>query len=306
MPTRRTLTLLDAPSNLGLSPPVPGSAPGASKLAGALRDQRLLERLGAVDAGVVTPPRYLPDLEPGPRTRNHDAVATYSVALAGRVGRIIDDGGFPVVLGGDCSILLGPALALRRRGRYGLAYVDGHGDFRHPGNTSELSAAAGEDLALVTGRGPGDLTNIDGLSPYVHDNDVMVLGIRDADGWTRDLDAEGIALVPSSRVTGRGTEVARAALRHFDRPELSGYWLHFDVDVLDAELMPAVDSPEPLGLDWTDVEDLLTPLVNGNGAVGMQVTIFDPDLDPDGQLAASLADLLVNVLAGVTAQAGAA
>src|SRR5690606_4501636 len=153
MPTRRTLTLLDAPSNLGLSPPVPGSAPGASKLAGALRDQRLLERLGAVDAGVVPPPRYRPDLEPGPRTRNHDAVATYSVALAGRVGRIIDDGGFPVVLGGDCSILLGPALALRRRGRYGRAYVGGHSNFRHHRNTSDMTVAAGKQLAPVTERG---------------------------------------------------------------------------------------------------------------------------------------------------------
>src|SRR5690606_8561164 len=122
MATQRELTLLDAPSNLGLSPPVPGSAPGASKLAGALRDRRILERLGAVDAGVVTPPRYLPDLERGSRTRNHAGIATNTVNLADRVGQIIGAGGFPLLHGGDCSILLGPALALRRRGRYGLAY----------------------------------------------------------------------------------------------------------------------------------------------------------------------------------------
>jgi arginase len=51
-----TTTLLDAPSNLGLRPPAPGASPGVYKLAGALRDQRLLERLGASEGGVVVPP----------------------------------------------------------------------------------------------------------------------------------------------------------------------------------------------------------------------------------------------------------
>ena len=81
------------------------------------------------------------------------------------------------MLGGDCSILLGPMLALRRRGRYGLAYLDGHLDFRHPGNAPELDAVAGEDLALVTGRG-GALAELEGLRPLVRDADVVAIGPR--------------------------------------------------------------------------------------------------------------------------------
>lgn len=306
MSSTRRLTLLDAPSNLGLSPPAQGVVPGVSKLAGALRDQRLLDRLGALDAGVVTPPRYLPDHQPGLRTRNHDALAEYTPRLAARIDRIIDDGGFPLVLGGDCSILLGSALALRRRGRFGLAYVDGHGDFRHPGNADSLGAAAGEDLAIVAGRGPVELADIDGLHPYVDDDDVIVLGIRDDDGWRKDLDDAGIALVPASRCHGRGGEAARTALKHFDRPGIEGFWLHLDVDVLDETLMPAVDSPEPDGLDWDDLADLITPLTNNESIAGMQITIFDPDLDPDGALAASLANFLVTALSGAHAPAGVA
>ena len=38
-------------------------------------------------------------------------------------------------------------------GRIGLVFIDGHSDFRHPGNAPYVGAAAGEDLALVTGRG---------------------------------------------------------------------------------------------------------------------------------------------------------
>ncbi len=83
--------VLDAPSNLGLRPPAPGVVPGVYNLAGALRDQELLARLGAQDGGVVTPPRYLPDWD-GHTTRNAPAIAAYSQRLADRVGLIIGAG----------------------------------------------------------------------------------------------------------------------------------------------------------------------------------------------------------------------
>ena len=112
-----------------------------------------MARLGANDGGRVQPPPYTPDHD-ATGTRNGLAIADYAVRLADRLGELLDAGGFPLLLGGDCSILLGPMLTLRRRGRYGLAFIDGHLDFRHPGNSSRLSAVAGEDLAVVTGRGP--------------------------------------------------------------------------------------------------------------------------------------------------------
>jgi hypothetical protein len=52
--------------------------------------------------------------------------------LADQIEAILDNGEFPVVLGGDCSLLLGTALALRRRGRYGVLYIDGDADFYRP------------------------------------------------------------------------------------------------------------------------------------------------------------------------------
>jgi arginase len=278
----REYVLLDAPSNLGLRPPANGVVPGVYKLAGALRDQRLLERLGARDAGVVTPPRYVPDWAPPGPPRNEEAIQRYSLLLADRVGAILDGGGFPVVLGGDCSILLGNALALRRRGRYGLVFVDAHSDFRHPGNAAAVGAVAGEDLALVTGRG-GALAHLDG-GPSFRDEDVAALGIRDQD-YLDELRSLGIAVA-----------TAADALSRVERDELGGFWIHVDVDVLDAAVMPAVDSPEPGGPDWTEFERIVRALVQSERAVGLELTIFDPDLDEDGTLAAALADSVVAAL----------
>src|SRR5881275_2183410 len=131
----RRIAVLDAPSNLGLRPPTATSVPGCAKAPGALRDHGLIGRLAARDAGCVTPPRYDPgDWRPGDGVAHAELIAAYSRRLADRIGALIDAGEFPVVLGGDCSILLGAALAVHRRGeRIGLVYVDGHADFRHPG-----------------------------------------------------------------------------------------------------------------------------------------------------------------------------
>src|SRR4051795_6354825 len=118
-----TFTVLDAPCNLGLQPP----EPGVRRLADALRACGIVERLGALDAGGVDAPGSVSV------PVNRAALAGYTRTLADRIGALLDDGAKPLVLGGDCSILLGATLALRRRARRGLLHVDGHLDFRHPG-----------------------------------------------------------------------------------------------------------------------------------------------------------------------------
>ncbi|HEX6497716.1 MAG TPA: arginase family protein [Micromonosporaceae bacterium] len=307
----RRIAVLDAPSNLGLRPPTATSVPGCAKAPGALRDQGLIARLGARDAGCLTPPRYDPgDWRPGDGVCHAAEVASYSRKLADRIGAIIEAGEFPVVLGGDCSVLLGSSLALRRMAvrdelPYGLVYVDGHSDFRHPGNASYVGAAAGEDLALATGRGQPDLTDIEGLRPYIRDEHVVLLGIRQHDEYRLDLQAAGIAYraVPQLRAEGAGRTAQWA------REQLSdcmGYWLHVDVDVLDPAVMPAVDAPDPGGIAYAELQLLISGLVGSADCLGMELTVFDPDYDPDGEYAREVADTLVAGLAGLRGPDGAA
>jgi arginase len=298
----RRIAILDAPSNLGLRPPTASSVPGCAKAPGALRDQSLLARLRARDAGCLTPPRFDPgDWRPGDGVAHASEIAEYSRRLADRIGTIVDAGEFPVVLGGDCSILLGGMLAMRRRSvrdgmPYGLVYIDGHSDFRHPGNASYVGAAAGEDLALVTGRGQPDLTDIERLRPYVRDTDVVLLGIRPQDDYRLDLQAAGITMraVPQLRAEGAG-RTAQWARDLLD--ECVGFWVHVDVDVLDPAVMPAVDAPTAGGIAYTELELLIANLVAAPACVGLEVTVFDPDYDPDGVYARDVADTLVAGLA---------
>jgi arginase len=75
--------------------------------------------------------------------------------------------------------------------------------------------------------------------------------------------------------------------------------VHLDVDVLDPTLMPAVDSPIAGGLDFDQVAELLAPLVRHPAALGLQVTICDPSIDPDGTGAGRIVDVLERSLGAV-------
>ncbi|NMO55980.1 arginase [Actinoplanes sp. TBRC 11911] len=298
----RRIAVLDAPSNLGLRPPTVTSVPGCAKAPGALRDQGLLTKLDARDAGCLTPPRYDPgDWRPGDGVAHARQIASYSKALADRIGAILDAGEFPVILGGDCSILLGSGLAMHRLGetvggRIGLVFVDGHSDFRHPGNASYVGAAAGEDLALVTGRGQADLAAIESRRPYFRDVDVVVMGIRAQDEYRLDLQAAGIVTRPVPALRAEGA--ARSAQWAQDQlTDCVGYWVHVDVDVLDPAVMPAVDAPSPGGIAFPELELLLAGLVESPHCLGVELTVFDPDYDDDGEYAAEITSAVVAGLA---------
>ncbi|MBB5872108.1 arginase [Allocatelliglobosispora scoriae] len=297
----RRIAVLDAPTNLGLRPPTETSVPGCAKAPGALRDRGLLTRLGARDAGCLTPPRYDPgDWRPGDGVAHAVQISGYSQRLADRIGAIVDAGEFPLVLGGDCSVLLGSAVAMNRLGvevggRIGLIFVDGHSDFRHPGNAAYVGAAAGEDLALVTGRGQIELAGIEARRPYFRDTDVVVLGIREHDTYKLDLAAAGFSMrpAPALRAAGAAPTAQWAAEQLRD---CAGFWLHIDVDVLEPALMPAVDAPEPGGIAFTELEQLIHGLVSRPECLGMELTVYDPDHDPRGDYAQAIVDTVTGGL----------
>jgi arginase len=290
----KSFTIVEAPSVLGLFPK------GVETLPEALLAAGLAERLGARRAGRVEPPPYEPERDPETMLLNSRGIIEYSVALADAVGAVVGRGEFPVVLGGDCSILLGNLVALRRRGRYGLLFLDGHADFYQP-EAEPNGEAASMDLALATGRGPAVVTDIEGRCPLVRDEDVVVFGRRDA----ADAEAHGsqriedtaIAMTDLAAVRAAGIEVAAAsALERLCKTELDGVWIHLDADMLDDALLPAVDYRIPDGLSWDELAAVLRAFVSNGRAVGINVTIFNPKLDRDGSIARSFTEALARGL----------
>ena len=110
------ISIIEAPSNLGLKPPSPGKEPGVVRLPQALKQAGLYQRLQANLAGSIAPLPYSPQRDGKSHLLNPHAIHAFTVRLAESVGDVLEKGDFPLVLGGDCSILLGSLLALKKRG----------------------------------------------------------------------------------------------------------------------------------------------------------------------------------------------
>jgi arginase len=283
--------IVEAPSALGHIPEHLGVERAPEVLLGAgLADGLAVRRAGRVDAV-----GYSAERDPQTKVMNPQAISDYSRSLADAVAAVLDEGEFPVVLGGDCSVLLGTMLALRRRGRYGLLYIDGDADFYQPEVNPLRGAASASDLAFATGRGPDVVTDIEGRRPLVRDDDVVVFACRDA----ADRERRGCQPLPENllvidrdqvRCLGAGA-AAGEAVRFLTREAgpRDGFWIHLDADVFDETIMQAVDDPRPDGLAWNEVVSALSVAVRSGRAIGLQVAIYNPDIDADGSNGRGLA-----------------
>jgi arginase len=286
-----SFVMVDAPSVLGLRPTGVEDLPDALKAAG------LQAGLNAEYAGRVEPAPYNATRDPETLVLNPTGLRDYARQLAEKVTEVLQQNKFPVVLGGDCSNVIGCMLALRRMGRYGLFFVDGHADFYQP-EAEPNGEVASMDLAIVSGRGPSVLTNIDGLCPLVRDEDIVAFAYRDAEQQkefgSQDVRETAMHAFDLKRVREVGiTAAAEQGIMKLRRNSLDGIWLHLDADVLNDHIMPAVDYRLPDGLHWDELRAVLKVIMASGRAVGMNIGIFNPRLDADGSIARSLVSCLI-------------
>ncbi|MDW0172122.1 MAG: arginase family protein [Nitrososphaeraceae archaeon] len=296
MHNRREYSVIDAPSILGLRPT------GVEFLPKALRAAGLLERLNAQYCGIVAPSSpYNHSRDEETKLLNAEAIKEYSLKLAETVKRQLHKNKFPIVIGGDCNILIGNLLALRRLGRYGLFFIDGHSDFYLP-EESPTGEVADMDLAIVSGHGPDILSNLDHLKPLVKEQDIVVFGYRDsaqsAQYGCQDIKKttmiNAVELVDVKKLGLKNT--ATLGIQTLLKNELSGFWIHLDADVLDDSIMPAVDYRLPDGITFPELSNLLKLLLLSKKAMGISVTIFNPTLDKDGSITRNFVSSIVEGL----------
>jgi arginase family enzyme len=290
MGTMPSLTLIDAPIDCS------GAGRGEERAPTALRAAGLVERLNAGDAGETD--ARVRDTRRDPKTGVIGAleVRRASAAIASGVREAREAGHCPIVLGGDCTLLLGVFQALPPGS--GLWFIDGHADF-FDGESSPTGEAADMDLAILTGHGPPGLLGHGG--PLLEPTAVELLGHRPAE-LHPDVARENARLdpaihavtTPEVRDRGAGGAGADAAARLAERPT----WLHIDLDVLDEGALPAVSYPQPLGLDWDELIALVQPLAAAPNRLGVSIADFNPDRDPDGNHAARVVEALEALFSG--------
>ena len=221
---------------------------------------------------------------------------------------VLGDGRRPLVLGGDCTLLIGVAAALAHtRPDAGLLFVDGHLDC-FDGRTSPTGEGADMELAILLGVGAEPLVGFAGRTPALADDRVVVLGPAD-EAQAAELGAPDprsfapkMPIVTAEELAGDLRHAPAAG--HHPEQAADGYWLHVDLDVLSALELPAVDYPDEAGLSFQQLRDLLVPLLAAPGLLGVNVTIFNPTLDADGSSAARIVEMLRDAVSGSSQASG--
>ncbi|GAB3742248.1 arginase family protein [Microlunatus parietis] len=247
-----------------------------------------------VDVGTPSPVR-----DPSSGLLALDSLITMTAAVRRAVPQALRDGHFPLVLGGDCSLLLGTLKGVQEeRGDAGLLFVDGHED-AWPPHDSTTGETADCELGLALGH------HREGLAaalitqlPDLAADQVVALGPRDhaeLDEHRVSSLASTITMLTDEQLRGRAAEAAGDAVRGFRSAGLP-WWLHVDLDVLTTEALPAVDYRQPGGLSW---DDLLAVTTAGlaSGCIGLSLTDYNPDLDPDRHQAHKIIDYLAAAFA---------
>jgi agmatinase len=202
------------------------------------------------------------------------ALAVHTGDAAAMIDRIesvvaeqIEAGKFVVTLGGEHTVAVGAARAHAKRfpGLSVLAF-DANADFRDEYMDSPYNHAC-------------TLKRISEVAPVVQ------VGLRSAEKEEHDEIREaGLPFYQPHEFRAVGPEAIAAQLS-------DNVYVTFDLDALDSSVMSAVGTPEPGGLHWDEVSDLLATVARTRRITGFDVTELAPALGPraNSQLAAKLA-----------------
>jgi arginase len=248
-----------------------------------LRGVGLAERLaehGVADEGDLELPP--PSGERGPSgLLNERAFEGLVDTTHVHVHRVHERGRRPLLVGGDCPILLGALAALG--GERGLVMLDGHED-AWPPPLSETGEASDSELGLALGLFPENTPPpLDRWGPLLRRSNVALLGPRDREAiavaGVRSI-AEEIAFFRDDRAL---QAVAPEAVMADALSAIAAdtFWLHIDLDVLATDAFAAVDYPQPAGLGWRELDQLAATAAGDPRCQGASVVIYNPDLDPN-------------------------
>ncbi len=275
--------IIGVPMDLGASRRGTDMGPSAMRIAGLGATIRDMGYRLAREEDIAVPAMETRSSEDND-ARFKPQILSVCTTLSGRVKDIMGKGGFPLVIGGDHSIAMGTvagaASHFRDRGEsMGLLWFDAHGDMNIPG-VSLSGNIHGMPLAHLLGRGDPDLAGIQGFSPKVNPDNVVLIGIRDVDAGERRIIREsGIHVFTMREIDEHGmAKVARRAMKIVTEGT-GGFHVSFDVDGCDPSVIPGSGTLVPGGIRFREAHLLLEYCADTHKMTSMEVVELNPFLD---------------------------
>jgi arginase len=206
----------------------------------------------------------------------------------------IMSGSFPLILGGDHSLGLGSiAGASRAFKNLAVVWIDAHGDI-NTHETSESANVHGMSLAKAMGIGYPDLTDVYYKGKKVENENVFIVGARDLDKGEYDLiKKEQLHVYTAKRIHEYGiVHVVNEVLQDINARNIEAVHLSFDLDFIDAKLVPGTGTPVPEGMSIEDAKTILKMFAETKLVKSMDCVELNPLLDRNDTTADIAVDLL--------------
>jgi arginase len=291
----KKIALIGAPVSAAALKPGHERAPAVLRAAGLVA---ALQSVGyeVTDMGDCQTQISQPDDE-HPRARNIPPLVFALNDLRPRIEIAVKSGALPLIIGGDCSIVLATVAGARRYFRHvGVIYVDRSAEMNVPATTPSGNVD-GMTVSHLVGRGAPELVRFWGEPPLVREPDVVLFGTGKLDPPERlTLERSPIRRYMLEDIRRMGVTAAAEAAANRMQPGQHEFVLHFDTDAIAAEDFRASTYSESGGLTAAEVREALTIIASRGNVAAMEVTTFNPALDPDGSAAKALIEVVSAVL----------
>jgi arginase len=296
-----SIRIIGVPMDLGASRRGVDMGPSAVRYTD-LRDR--LEKLGhdVDDAPNVEVP-FREDAARGAQrgARFLGAITDVCTEVARRTRGALEDGRFPVVLGGDHALaagsIAGAAAHLHAKGqRLGALWIDAHGDLNTPA-TSRSGNVHGMPLAALLGHGDKAMVGISGDAHALRASDVALIGLRDLDVPERQhIKKWGLSAFTMRALDEKGTRNVIEEAINVAARDTAGIWVSFDMDVIDPEEAPGVGTAVPGGMTYREAHLAMEMLADSGKLVGLDLVEVNPVLDERNRTAEIACELILSAL----------
>ncbi|MDR2185818.1 MAG: arginase [Treponema sp.] len=297
------IRVIELPLDFGASRRGSDMGPSAIRLAGLRESLAEAGHICEEDfPGIPVPVQEFAE-EGNERAKFLKPIAEACGELAARVEKAVDDGVFPLILGGDHSIAIGSLAGLgaayRKRGEsWGVLWVDAHGDFNTPGTTPSGNIH-GMSLAISCGYGCGELTGLHGDFRKLDPANTALVGVRDLDRMEKKLMREaGLKVLTMTDVDRLGIAGAAGELIRFFSMRVEHLHVSVDMDALDPMVAPGVGIPLPGGFSYREVLFLAEELGASKLLDSVEVVEVNPVLDVRNQTAKMAVEIIRRLLGG--------
>ncbi|HBG66502.1 MAG TPA: arginase [Treponema sp.] len=241
------------------------------------------------------------DIGTNPKAKYLLPITRACSSLAASVEESVMRGEFPLVLGGDHSVVLGTLAGLhaayRKQGtRIGVLYVDAHGDFNTV-DTTPTGNIHGECLAASAGYGLPELVNLHHAGAKVDPQNICFVGTRDLDSGERQLMRQaGVTVYSMSEIDRMGFSEVVKKVKLFFKTHCDVVHISFDMDALDPSIAPGTGVPVPGGLNFRETLLLMEEMAALNTVRSMEIVEVNPILDVRNDTAAMAVSLAARLL----------